>query len=202
MPGKWGDNKSWFFLGEFNHKNATTTNPSSTRESRVFISLRRENQGDPLRFQLGAQDTDSSGGYRGQWSRISTADLPLNEWFKLEFYLKEGGNSNAGSAAGRVFVAMIRKNSMGQNVKTVLFNITGPTKAHIPNNANRGYTSFSGLKMCTNKPIIDYVTQSGTPVTVFWDNYRLYYGTYPWYMGPGSYVGNLPAAVPPLTWQP
>lgn len=201
MPGTWGENKSWFFIGEFNHKNEITTDAGFTRPSRVYLQLRRENSGDPLRFQLAFQDQYPGGGYRGQWSRTSPLDVPLDEWFKLEFYIKEGGNANTGSAAGRVFVAMIRKNQQGQDVKTVLFNITGPTRAVVPNHASKGFSGYSGLKLYTNKPVIDWVNASGTnPVTMYWDNYKLWYGAYPWYMGSAAYEGGLSGTIN-VTWQ-
>lgn len=203
MPGSWGSNKSWFFLNGMSHKNGTNANPSLLRRSSLYLNIKRDLPGSPFRWTMGARDTQSdgqNGAWRNQWSRTNaTVDVPVDTWFKLEFYLKEGGNANEGANAGRVYAAIV----VG-GTKHVLFNITGPTRDLNPDNAKAGYSGVSPLKLYVNKPIIDAVNSdpvnAPNPVSVYWDNFRLYYGTYPWYMGTATYEGGKSGEVDTIPW--
>lgn len=203
MSGSWGANRAFFLLNEMTHRNPTNASPSSVRKSSVLLNIRRESQGSPFRWGLTARDTKvpDVDDWRVQWTRVnSTATVPVNQWFKLEFYLKEGGNASEGAGAGRVFAAMIVNGT-----KTVLFNITGPTRALNFDNSRSGYSGVSPLKLYVNKPIIEAVNSdpvtSPNPVSVYWDNFRIYYGAYPYYMSTNAtYDSDRPASVGFIPW--
>lgn len=199
----WGDRGAWLNLAEINAKNPTTDN--TTRPSRVQLNISPRVEGgvNVLRWTLTSQDTNASGGYRKPvlWSFVSDAPVITGEWFSLEFYIKQGGNSNS-SNPGRVYIAQVLNGT-----KQVLFNITGPTMSLVPNNKLAGFEGFSNLKTYVRDNVIQYVNASGSnPLRVYWDNYRMYVGTYPWYMGPGKYLSSPPNAsngvVPPIAWVP
>lgn len=100
----------------------------------------------------------------------------MDQWITVEIYLKWGGNANRGNGAGRAYVAIT---PAGTNIRTVLFNVAGPTRNPLQTDSNVGFNGFGAMKMYTNKPIIDHVRSvSQQPLTMYWDNFNLYYGYY------------------------
>lgn len=203
LAATWGTIEGWFNLFEINHPGTTTT--AASRESRVQLDIWPFRSGgqDVLRWVLRSQDQNSSGNWRApMWSYRSTAAVPTNRWITLDFYIKEGGNENS-SNPGRAYVAMT-----DGGTRTVLFNIKGPTMSLIPNNKLAGYTAFSALKLYTNQRVIDAVNPPATrnnPVRLYYDDYRLYYGSYSGASGNGTYTSdstNSTGIAPVRTWVP
>ncbi|MBC8009500.1 MAG: hypothetical protein H7067_05345 [Burkholderiales bacterium] len=224
VPNNWDSNYSWFSLYEADSQNLETAT-SKARGSRVIFNVWRDGgPGGNLYFKLsGDVDNPENTAYINQWQFTSTAQVPRDQWFRLTFYIKEGGNSNTGTNSGEVYVEMMVD---GATSKVPLFKILGPTRALNPTNKKEGYTAFSGMKTYTNKPIIDWVTLTNptqkVPINIFWDDYRIYIGRFPdaWRITPtyrteanvkasvtesgtvtngGSYPTGV---VPPLKWVP
>lgn len=201
MTDTWGNNRAFFLVNEMSNDNYTTTDSSTKRKSTVFLRLKRENQGDPMRWGLTARDTATANveDWRIMWVRDNpNADVPVNKWFKLEFYLKEGGNAGT-TGAGRVYVAMTV-----DNVKTVLFNITGPTRAVNPNNSMAGYSGVSPMKLYVNSRIIKAVNSdpdnNPNPVSLYWDKFRLYYGAPSDLTGTPTYADGKSGTIGSVPW--
>lgn len=172
LVGTWGENGAWFNLGEFNHQNLTTGSSPTAYPSRIGLNLRIDATNN-WRFTVNFEDRPT----RNQpWNQTSTAPLPLDEWFKLYVYVKEGNYANQ-SNPGRFRVAIKRAS---ESSPKVLFNLTGPTYNGTnlaSTNRNEGYTAFSAIKVYTNYRVIEAATQGGGALDVYFDNYKLIYGT-------------------------
>ncbi|MBP2830831.1 discoidin domain-containing protein [Aquimarina sp. U1-2] len=99
------------------------------------------------------------------WETTSTFPLPLDTWFTLELYIKEGNNSS-----GRFLLVLTTEN----NEKVTMANISNWT--HHPDDKNPdGITEFNPLKMYTKDfYTIDKVTAAGDSLKFYWDDFKLY----------------------------
>lgn len=172
LVGTWGNNGAWFNLGEFNHQNRTTSSSPAEYPSRIGLNLRIDDDKN-WRFTCNFEARPTQG---QQWNQTSTAPVPLDQWFKLYVYIKEGNYANQANP-GRFRVAIKRATDASPRV---LFNITGPTYngTNIAStNRNEGYTGFSAIKVYTNYRVIQAATTGGGALDVYFDNYKLIYGT-------------------------
>lgn len=169
LPGSWGGQDCWFTLAEFFSQSANKSD-----QSRLGFGIKRDDTTKTLFFKADAQEGDPWSGVWGTEGNTKVP-VPLNTWFTVEVYIKWGGASSS-SSPGRVYISVQPDGGSRQ----VVCNVKGPTRHRniLSTNINRGYTLFFPMKLYTNKPIIDYARNSGTPLSVYWDDFTLYYGAY------------------------
>lgn len=169
LPGSWGGQYCWFTLAEFFSQSSDRTD-----QSRLGLVIKRDDSDKTLFFKVVA---DEGPGWSHVWDTESNTRIgvPLNKWFTIDVYIKWGGAANS-SNPGRVYISIQPDGGERQ----VICNVKGPTHHRnlLSANTNRGYTMFFPMKLYTNRAIIDYARNSGWPLSVYWDQFNLWYGAY------------------------
>ena len=99
------------------------------------------------------------------WEEKSRYQLPLDTWFDLELYIKEGNAST-----GKFKLAL----TPAGGSKQVLFDVTGHT--YNPSDPSPdGIKFFNPIKMYTKDFLtIDKATAAGDSLKIYWDDFELY----------------------------
>ena len=120
-------------------------------------------------FIIDAQDCqlfeDGSQKYTTLWAETNEeVNVPIGEWFTLEYYYKEGDEKE-----GRYYLAI--KTEKGE--EEVIFDLTKIT--HNTNDPDPdGVSDFNPLKLYTSKGLIDYMKSQGKTLQIYWDDFKLW----------------------------
>lgn len=166
-------NYSWVTLAEF--WNQTPWEPqddvSNPSPSRVTFGLTKPSAlpKTALRFEIIVEsNAGQNTPFIENWKRVNqTVDVPYDTWFTLEFYLKEGGIGE-----GLVYATI----TPDQKPKQLLFNYRASTR-NTSTNASFGYANINPLKLYTSDTLIDFVKSQDGKFEVYFDDWKLWYGT-------------------------
>ncbi len=176
LPSDWNilQNSSgtfeWLTLFEF------WNNAGFTEEGFPFrITLNAEKNdgtpGSPLYFGVNAETKIGDVWSNRVWSDNNLSfPIPIDQWLTIEIYFKEGDSDK-----GRFYLAI----TPDGGTKEIIFDITNFT--HHPSDPNpAGVSHFNPMKLYTSNTIIDYVSNNGGVLQVYWDDFELWKG----YLGP------------------
>lgn len=122
-----------------------------------------------LYFILDAQNcelfADGSQKYTTLWAETNQKFVvPINKWFTLEYYYKEGDANN-----GKFYMAV----KPDGEEKIVVFNLTKITHNSKDPNPD-GVTDFNPIKLYTSKSLIDYMSKNEKNLQLYWDDFKLW----------------------------
>ncbi len=154
----------WLTLFEY-WNNAGWTSEEYPFRITINIEKRDNSIGSPLYFGVHAQTYNGSSWNNNVWD-IDNTDTPIvfNQWLTTEVYFKEGDNNS-----GRFYFAITPE---GGN-KKVIFDITDFTH-HPEDPCPDGLTHFNPMKLYTSDELLNYMTNNGGILQVYWDNFQLW----------------------------
>ncbi len=122
-----------------------------------------------LYFRLEAQDCelhiDGSQTYTILWSNTNTdVKVPLGEWFTLQYYYKEGDDSNG------EFQMWIETED---GVESEIFDIIQFTH-NSGDPSPDGITEFNPLKLYTSSSLINWMRSQNKVLQIYWDDLKLW----------------------------
>lgn len=160
------DSFSWLTIFEMWNDNSWGGSIDSEYPFRVTLGIRKVDEGvvDSLFFMLKGQTRDDSGS-EDIWKETNmNFSLPIDEWFTLEVYMKEGDRNS-----GRFVVTATL-----HGVHQVLFDITNYTFHPDDPVFDDGFPSFNPMKLYTSEDLVNFVDKNGGALQIFWDDFELY----------------------------
>ncbi len=158
----------WLTIAEF--WNNITWDQNVPYGFRITLTLSKPvSTESDLYFKIEAQDcelhNDGSQTYTTLWSKTNTeASVPIGKWFTLEYYYKEGGNSDG------KFILKVKPDDEDEKD---IFNLTRIThNSYDP--APDGVTEFNPMKLYTSANLINWVNSQGMTLQLFWDDFKLW----------------------------
>jgi hypothetical protein len=162
------DRIHWLTIAEY--WNNITWRQSVPFGFRITLGIGKPVKGNSdLYFILDAQDCqlfeDGSQKYTTIWAETNeTEKVPIGEWFRLEYYYKEGNEKE-----GRYYLSL----TIDGGEEQVIFDlnkITHNTKDPAPD----GVSDFHPFKLYTSKGLIDYMNSMGKTLQIYWDDFKLW----------------------------
>lgn len=122
-----------------------------------------------LYFILDAQDCelfeDGKQKYTTLWAEINeNVKIPLNEWFTLNYYFKEGN-----AKSGRFIMTIDTK----KNGLQTIFDVTNFTHNTMDGEPD-GVTAFNPFKLYTSAKLANWMKEQGKPLQIYWDDFKLW----------------------------
>jgi len=100
------------------------------------------------------------------WNADNTnIKVPIDQWFTMEYYLKEGDNTT-----GRFYMAITPDNT---GVKQVVFDVTNYTRSPYDLHPD-GVTEYNPMKLYTSKDIISYMKANSKTLQIYWDDIKIW----------------------------
>ncbi len=153
---------SWLTISEW-WNNPTWTGQDHPFRITVNVVKPSSAPGSALNFSVKAQTADPSTleWHAALWTEVNSAiQVPVGQWVTLEYAFLEGDAST-----GRFYLAM----TPDGGVRQVIFDVRNFTH-HPQDPAPDGITHINPAKLYTAKSTIDFVTQRGGALQVFWDD--------------------------------
>ena len=132
---------------------------------RVTLNIRKivKGEGD-LNFGTHAQ-TKEKGKWNNIWKSVNEDYIvPVNQWITIETYLVEGNEDE-----GR-FVFIVTDESGN---KETIFDITGYTY-HPKDPCPDGFNRFNPMKLYTSDDLINYMSENGKTLQMYWDDFEIW----------------------------
>lgn len=162
------DEIHWCTIAEF--WNNITWSQTVPYRFRITLGIGKPVKGESDLFLiLDGQDCelfeDGSQKYTTLWSEINKdIAVPIGKWFTLEYYYKEGDADD-----GRFYLTI----QPDGGKKQVVFDVNRYT--HNSEDPNpRGVSDFNPLKLYTSKKLIDYMSNNGKTLQIYWDDFKLW----------------------------
>jgi hypothetical protein len=168
----------WFLCSEYWNNRNWGGDPYPFRFN-LHVEKHMHTSGNTLHFQVRGQTWNDSANTYGehiyQHENVSF-DIPVNEWFTLNAWVREGDKST-----GRyVLIATLSDGS-----RHTIFDLHEPT--HNPEDpAPDGFNHINLLKAYGSSSNLDWVHLRGGVLRLFWDDFVLW---------EGSYLGDAPVGV-------
>lgn len=161
----------WFLCSEY-WNNANWSGENYPFRFNLHIEKHIGASANTLFFMARGQIWDNSANSWGEriWVHENRDfSIPLEEWFTLRAYVKEGD-----AATGRYVLEAIR----ADGTTTTVFDLTEPT--HNPANPSPdGFRHLNLIKAYGSSSNLDYVRTRGGTLQVLWDDFRLWEGEHP-----------------------
>lgn len=158
----------WLTIAEF--WNNITWSQTVPYGFRITLGIGKEGAGENnLHFILDAQDCqlfeNGSQKYTTIWAEMNRAQkIPLDEWFTMEYYYKEGDANN-----GRFYMRIIERDGASH----VVFDVKKIThNTHDP--APDGLGDFNPIKLYTSKDLVDFMHSKNKTLQIYWDDFQLW----------------------------
>lgn len=138
---------------------------------RITIGIGKETLGHgSLHFIMGAEDYEYGNagkerGYHDIWYQMNKKiEVPVGEWFTLEYYVKEGDKET-----GRFFMLMQKE---GEEKKVIcdIRDFTCNTRDPNPD----GITLWNPIKLYTSKKLVDYMRENNSALEILWDDLEIW----------------------------
>lgn len=153
---------NWFTLAEF-----WNNLPAENDTFRITLNAIKQGvSNEPLRFGVKAdKQNDGSSTWHRVWPSgwpSSGVEVPLGEWFTLDFSIIEGNGST-----GRV---TIRMTDADGEVHTIA-DITNWTRS--PDGVADGFSALNPLKLYTSGALMCALADFGLPLEIWWDDFAI-----------------------------
>ncbi len=158
----------WLTIAEF--WNNITWSQDVPYGFRITLTLSKPVSSESdLYFKVEAQDCelhdDGSQTYNILWSYTNNdVKIPLGEWFTLQYYYKEGNESNG------KFQMWIKTES---GAESEIFDVTQFTH-NSSDPSPDGITEFNPLKLYTSSSLINWMLSQDKVLQIYWDDIRLW----------------------------
>ncbi|SOD92687.1 hypothetical protein [Spirosoma fluviale] len=153
---------SWCTLSEFwNNEWWVKGEPYGFR---ITLGIGKPSAGESeLNFILNAENAGQKEVWHAEPTTSNVA-VPIGKWFTMEYYFKEGNQTN-----GRFYLAITPEGQPRQ----VVYDITNFTH-NTADPAPSGLTGYNPMKLYTSKELINHVKAQGKTLQIYWDDFKLW----------------------------